>query len=302
MTLRVLVTGASGYAGGVVAACLRDHGMEVVTAGRAPSNDIRLDLSDPGGVARLALPHGLDACVHAAAMHEVACRADPQLAYVVNVAGTRALLDACGRAGIARHAYVSTFHVFGQPAGRLDEGAAVAPANDYGLTHWQAEQLYTLAAQSQGASVDILRPANLFGLPAQWPGFDRWTLAPFDFCRQAVDTGRIALHGQGLAMRNYLGADHFAQVLARRLAGPGAGVLHVAGADWRIRDLALLAASCAKESLGHDVPVAFGAAVESPAAEYQFASRHDIAQGGDARAAMAAFLSATLAHLKACKS
>ena len=302
MTMRVLVTGASGYAGGIVADRLREHGMEVVTAGRAPSNDIRLDLSDPGSVARLALPHGLDACVHAAAMHEVACRAAPPLAYVVNVAGTRALLDACGRAGIARHAYVSTFHVFGQPAGRLDEGAAVAPANDYGLTHWQAEQLYTLAAQSQGASVDILRPANLFGLPAQWSGFDRWTLAPFDFCRQAVDTGRIVLHGQGLAMRNYLSVDHFARVLARRLTGPGTGVLHVAGADWRIRDLALLAASCATELLGRDVPVAFGAAMESPQAEYQFASRHEDAESGDVHAAMAAFLLDTLAHLKESKS
>ncbi|KAG0942566.1 hypothetical protein G6F31_014851 [Rhizopus arrhizus] len=66
--------------------------MEVLTAGRAPTHDITLDLSDPAGVAALTLPHGLHACVHAAAMHEVACRANPALAYVVNVAGTRALL------------------------------------------------------------------------------------------------------------------------------------------------------------------------------------------------------------------
>jgi len=298
MTVRVLVTGASGYAGGVIADELRAHGMEVLTAGRAPSNDIKLDLSDPAGLAAMKLPQGLHACVHAAAMHEVACRATPSLAYVVNVAGTRALLDACGRAGISRHAYVSTFHVFGRPEGHLDEASAVAPLNDYGLTHWQAEQLYTLAAQTQGMSVDILRPANLFGLPAHWAGFDRWTLAPFDFCRQAVEHGRIALHGQGTALRNYLSAQHLARVLASRLAEPGAGVLHVAGAEWRIRDLANLAASCASASLGREVPVVFGTAMESAAPEYQFASRHDAAESGDARTAMAAFLFGTLAHLR----
>ncbi|MDH0685272.1 NAD-dependent epimerase/dehydratase family protein [Achromobacter animicus] len=302
MTFRVLVTGASGYAGGVLAQRLRAQGMEVVTAGRAPSNEVQLDLSDPASLARLALPKGLDACVHAAAMNEVACRAHPELAYVVNVAGTRALLDACERASIARHVYVSTFHVFGQPAGRLDEESAVVPGNDYGLTHWQAEQLYAMAARARGVSVDILRPANLYGRPAQWADFDRWTLAPFDFCRQAVNSGRIVLHGLGLAMRNYLSVEHLAYVSAGRLMGPGQGVLHVAGTDWQIRKLALLAASCATELLGRDVTVAFGDKLDNPAVAYQFASRHEAAEGGDAAAAMAEFLSATLSHLNLCTS
>ncbi|MBD9379756.1 SDR family oxidoreductase [Achromobacter sp. ACM02] len=297
MTSRVLVTGARGYAGGAVAACLRAHGVEVVTAGRAPSDDIRLDLSDPDAVAGLALPDGLDACIHAAAMHEVACRANPSLAYVVNVAGTRALLEACARAGIERHAYVSTFHVFGRPAALLDELAPAVPANDYGLTHRHAEELYALAAREQGMSVDILRPANLFGAPARWTGFDRWTLAPFDFCRQAVANGRIVLHGRGKARRNYLSVEHFAQVLARRLPGAGSGVLHVAGADWLIRDLAGLAASRAKRLLGRNIPVQFGSLEELPAPDYQFISRHEAAEGGDANDAMATFFDKTLAHL-----
>lgn len=299
MTKRVLVTGASGYAGGVIAARLRADGMEVLTAGRAASNDIRLDLADPRSVAAMMLPNGLDACVHAAALHEVACRNDPQASYVVNVAGTRALLEAGLRAGISRYAYVSTFHVFGRPAGRLNEFATVAPANDYGLTHWQSEQLFALAAQSLGASVDILRPANLFGTPADWTGFDRWTLAPFDFCRQALEKGRIALHGQGRAVRNYLSAAHLADVLARRLLGRGAGLAHVAGVDWQICELARLTASCATAVLGAEVPVEFGPAIEDPAPAYQFESCSEAPEGGDARAAMARFLTSTLAYLKA---
>lgn len=302
MSQRVLVTGASGYAGGAIAAGLRRAGMQVVTAGRAQAHDLTLDLADPRRVADLRLPDGIDACVHAAAMHEVGCRADPQAAYVVNVAGTRALLQACERAGIRRLLYVSTFHVHGRPAGLLDESVLAVPANDYGLTHLQAEQLFEWAARAWGASVDILRPANLYGAPASWQGFDRWTLAPFDFCRQAVASGRIVLHGQGLALRNYLNASHVADVAAARLQGAGQGLLHLAGADWRIRDLATLAAQQAREVLGHDVLVHLGDAPEAYAPTYQYLSRHLAPRQGDEPAAMAAFLHATLLHLKEHKA
>ena len=297
MTQCILVTGASGYAGGAVAARLRALGLCVVTGGRAADNDLKMDLSDPSSVAALTLPAGIDACVHAAAMHEVGCREAPQAAYVVNVAGTRALLQACERAGIRRLVYVSTFHVYGRPSGLLHEMAPAVPGNDYGLTHLQAEQLFEWTARALSASVDILRPSNLYGVPASWSGFDRWTLAPFDFCRQAVRTGKIVLHGQGTAVRNYVDVAHFADVVARRLSGEGRGLLHVAGADWRIRDLALLAAQQAGEALGRDVPVQWGDAQDASAPAYQFHSRHQQARGGDERGAMAAFLRATLAHL-----
>lgn len=297
MTQCILVTGASGYAGGAVAARLRALGMRVVTAGRAATNDLKMDLADPGSVAALSLPAGIDACVHAAAMHEVGCREAPHAAYVVNVAGTRALLQACERAGIRRLAYVSTFHVYGRPSGLLDEAAPAVPGNDYGLTHLQAEQLFEWAAHAMGASVDILRPANLYGVPASWSGFDRWTLAPFDFCRQAVRTGKIVLHGQGTAVRNYVDVAHFADVVAGRLQGAGLGLLHVAGADWRIRDLALLAAQQAGNAMGRDVPVQWGDAQDVAAPPYQFHSRHQPTRDGDEHGAMAAFLRATLAHL-----
>ncbi|WP_258128667.1 NAD-dependent epimerase/dehydratase family protein [Achromobacter anxifer] len=291
------MTGASGYAGGAIAARLRTLGVRVITAGRASTNDLKMDLTDPGSVAALPLPAGIDACVHAAAMHEVGCRADPQAAYVVNVAGTRAVLQACARAGIRRLAYVSTFHVYGRPAGSLDETTLAVPGNDYGLTHLQAEQLFEWAARASGASVDILRPSNLYGVPASWHGFARWTLAPFDFCRQAVQADKIVLHGQGTAMRNYLDVAQFADLVARRLQGAGVGLSHVAGTDWRIRDLAMLAAQQAGEVLRRDVPVLFGDALESAAPAYQFHSRHPQPRGGDAPASMAAFLRATLTHL-----
>jgi UDP-glucose 4-epimerase len=302
MSLRVLVTGASGYAGGVIAARLRALGMSVITAGRASSNDLHLDLADPRRVAALDLPAGIDACVHAGAMHEVACRADPQAAYVVNVAGTRALLQACERVGIRRLAYISTFHVYGRPEGELDESALPIPVNDYGLTHLQAEQLFELAAGSMGASVDILRPANLYGAPDSWDGFDRWTLAPFDFCRQAARDGRIVLHGQGRAVRNYLDVAHVAEVLAKRLQGPGSGLAHLAGEDWRIRDLAELAAAQASACLGKPVVVQTGEVQETLAPAYRYCSRTLVPREGDERTAMAAFLARTLAHLTECKA
>lgn len=298
MTQCVLVTGASGYAGGAIAARLREAGVRVITAGRARGNDLKLNLASPRNVAALELPVGIDACVHAGAMHEVGCREDPQEAYVVNVAGTRALLRACERAGIRRLTYVSTFHVYGRPMGLLDETTPAVPGNDYGLTHLLAEQLFEWAARTWGASVDIVRPSNLYGVPASWRSFDRWTLAPFDFCRQAVETGKIVLHGQGIAVRNYLDVAHFAGIVTNRLEGPGLGLLHVAGADWRIRSLAMLTAQQARTVLGRDVSVLWGGACETPAPPYQFQSCTLKARGSEEASMMAAFLRTTLAHLR----
>lgn len=299
MTLRILVTGASGYAGGAIAAALRAHGAEVITAGRRPDDGVALDLADPGAVAALRLPANVDACVHAAAMHEVQCRADPYAAYVVNVAGSRALAQACQRAGVGRLIYVSTFHVFGDPAGDLDELAAPRPVNDYGLTHLQAEEALAVAGRAGGPVLDVFRPANLYGEPADWGRFNRWTLAPFDFCRQAMQDGMIRLHARGAAVRNYCSVTNLAaHVCARLASGQSLPLTHLAGTDWRIADLADLAAECAASVLNRPVAVRYGAADETPAPAIRFMSRHAANREPGNHSAMAGFLRATLIALK----
>lgn len=269
----VLVTGASGYAGGAIAAWLRRVGYRVVTAGRRAGDDIRIDLSRPGEVTATHLPADIDTCVHVAAAHEGICASDPALAESINVAGTAALLRAAEAAGIERLVYVSTFHVFGVPAGRVAERRAPTPRNAYGQTHWMAEQLFRAYAARRGGYVHILRPANLFGVPADWQTFNRWSLAPFDFARQAVRDGRIRLRSDGRQIRSYVSLDHLSRAVAAAIAGELPETTHVAGGHLRIGELAALCAEVAKNVAGEPVPLELGPpSADEP--DYQFCSEY----------------------------
>lgn len=263
----VLLTGASGYLGGAIRHGLRAAGIRVMTAGRRADDDIAFDLLRPDSLP--ALPAGIDACIHAAAANEVLCRQDPLAAYTANVTATRALAGRLRDAGAGHVIYLSTFHVFGRPAGRLDEAAAPVPANDYGLTHLLAEQLLL----AQPFTTHILRPANLFGTPADWATFDRWSLAPFDFTRQAMREGALRLLSDGSPVRCYVSLDTLVAAVMAALRGELPCLTHVSGQPWRIDALAGLCARVAGAAGGREVPVALGTQRAQEAA-YTFGSRH----------------------------
>jgi len=265
----VLLTGASGYAGGAIRDGLRAAGMTVLTAGRRADDDVSFDLLHPEGLP--ALPAGIDACIHAAAANEVLCRQEPLAAYTANVTATRALAGRLRDAGVRHVLYLSTFHVFGRPAGRLDETAVPEPANDYGLTHLLAEQL--LMAHGADFRTTILRPANLFGTPAVWATFSRWTLAPFDFTRQAVGEGALRLLSDGSPVRCYVSLERLLAAVVQGLRGELPAVTHVSGQPWRMDAVASLCARVAGEVCGRDVPVSLGTH-RPQEAPYTFGSSH----------------------------
>lgn len=282
----VLLTGASGYAGGAIRDVLRQAGMTVLTAGRRADDDLPFDLLRPDRLP--ALPAGIDACVHAAAANEVLCRQDPLAAFTANVTATRALAGRLRDAQVGHVVYLSTFHVFGRPAGRLDETAEPVPANDYGLTHLLAEHLL----RAQPFRTTIIRPANLFGTPADWSTFNRWTLAPFDFMQQALRDRAVRLLSDGSPVRCYVSLERLAAAVVQGLQGHLPPVTHVSGQPWRMDALARLCAGVAAQASGRDVPVSLGTHRPAEAA-YTFGSGHwadeTDAEGEGERSRMATF-------------
>jgi UDP-glucose 4-epimerase len=293
----VLLTGASGYLGAAIAQSLRQQGWLVRTAGRRDGDDVRFDLLEPQGLAARELPPALDACIHVAAAHEVACREDPQTATVANVDATGALLEAAARAGITRFVYLSTFHVFGRPEGEIDETTLPSPRDDYGRTHWQAEERVREWADRAPRSAIVLRPANVFGLPADWSTFARWTLAPFDFMRQALRTGRIELRSDGSATRAYVPLATVCQAAAAACRGALPPLVHLGGRAWRMDELARLAAAAAEEVSGRPVTVHLGRET-SREPPHRFTSRHRPVDEDDAGQDMRRFLRALGHHLR----
>jgi dihydroflavonol-4-reductase len=131
--LRVYVTGATGFVGSHVARELREQGADV--------RDERVDLLDASGLERAVA--GCEAVVHVAALYSY--DADPRRVELVNVEGTRTLLDACARQGVRRVVHTSTAGTCGPVAGRQATEEDTPPvwelAVAYKRTKLEAERL-----------------------------------------------------------------------------------------------------------------------------------------------------------------
>jgi nucleoside-diphosphate-sugar epimerase len=213
VTAKVLITGASGFVGGRVAA----------TAQRQPDVRVRLlsrhaphgpeyvhgDLCAPPSLRGVCAD--TDVLVHCATQ----VGGDPETVQAVNDHGTRALVEEAVRAGVRRIVYVSTAAVHGRgPFRGVRPGEApVAPASPTSRSRAAAER-YVLDAGGL-----VLRPHLVYGEGDRWviPGLV-WLMEELS----ATLTGCEAL--QSMIDVDTLGR---AVVAAALSPVPGGGVHHV---------------------------------------------------------------------------
>lgn len=165
-----LLTGASGFIGGHLAARLVRDGYQVRCLVRPTSDTAKLaglgvelvhgDLTDPASLARAV--EGCRYVVHSGAM--VSDWALPHEIESVNVAGTRSLLAASAQAAVQRFVHISSTDVYGHP-GTAEVGETHGPvrfANWYAQTKRGAEDEVRRAG-AEGLETVILRPATVYG-------------------------------------------------------------------------------------------------------------------------------------------
>lgn len=166
----VLVTGGGGFLGGAVVRQLAARGDRVrsYSRGRYPELDaqgvehVRGDLSDTGRLAEAV--RGCDLVIHAAAKAGVWGR--PEDFFRTNRDGTRNVIDACRRAGVARLVYTSSPSVVfdGTDMAGVDESVPLARTfhAPYPASKAQAEQAVREAART-GLRTVCLRPHLVWG-------------------------------------------------------------------------------------------------------------------------------------------
>ena len=172
--MRVLVTGATGFVGGQVAAALVRRGDRVRVLRRETSKTIALDGLDVEHIygdilerdAVDAAVRGCDVVFHIAAISSY-WRARREEVYRVNVQGTRMVLDACLAAGVPRVVYTSSVAALGVPRnGRLaDETQSLSRAEErwaYAHSKHLAER-EVRDAVAHGLSAVIVNPAVVIG-------------------------------------------------------------------------------------------------------------------------------------------
>ena len=172
--MRVLLTGATGFIGGVIARQLRDRGDDVVAYVRNPAKAAALrgmgcDIVEGSLVDDAALQAamaGVDGVIHAAGMYEVGIQPETQDAmYEANVTATQQVLDAAVAAGAGRVVYLSTLGAAGNTRGAIaDEGFEHEPG--YVSYYDETKHLAHVAAEqriAQGAPVVIVQPGGVYG-------------------------------------------------------------------------------------------------------------------------------------------
>jgi len=167
--VRVLLTGSTGYLGGVLAEELAARGAEVVCAGRR-GEGVPLDLAEPGSGARAVADVLPDRVLHCAAMAQAGtCAREPDAAMVHNGESTRALAEAAP----GRLVFVSTDLVFGGDDAPYGPQAVPDPRLAYGRSKVAGEEaarraggcvvriplLFGAGGAGKGGSSDVVRQA-----------------------------------------------------------------------------------------------------------------------------------------------
>lgn len=236
--MTILVTGGAGYIGSHTVRLLREQGRDVVVLDslelghRAAVLDAPLvvgDIADRELVGRVVAEHGVDAVVHFAAYKAAGESMEkPERYFANNVAGTNALLDALGRAGVRRIVFSSSCAVYGTPTQLpVGEDHPLGPESPYGESKRMVEQMLAWYDACHALRSVSLRYFNAAGASADGRIGEDWTvtlnLVPLVMKAALGLAPALTVFGtdydtpDGTAIRDYVHVDDLADAHVRAL-------------------------------------------------------------------------------------
>ena len=160
--MKLLITGASGLYGSKLAQMALSKNYEVYSSDiqslSVYGNFVKLDISGKEQVDEAFKTIKPDVVVHAATLTDVdKCELNKELAWKVNVEGTKNIVEAAKTAG-SFLIYISTDYVFGGETGNYKETDTPNPINYYGVTKLKAEEIVKTQKE-----YFIARPSVIYG-------------------------------------------------------------------------------------------------------------------------------------------
>jgi nucleoside-diphosphate-sugar epimerase len=253
--MRILVTGGGGYIGAVLTGMLVEKGYEVRVLDRFYWGDQPLDRWSKqievvrGDVRSIDddLLNGVDAVAHLAGLsNDPTAEYNPAANWEMNMVATRSIAEACKRAGIQRLTFGSSCSIYdGLPTGPVyDETTDVNPRGAYATTKHAAEQAL-LELTDDAFQPTILRQGTVYGLSPRM----RFDLVVNTFVKDALQKGRLSLHGGGWMWRPLVDVTDVARAHVHCLEAPieqvGGETFNVLHDNYQIRELAMLVAGSA---------------------------------------------------------
>jgi nucleoside-diphosphate-sugar epimerase len=223
--MRVLVTGASGFIGGVLCEELLKRGHEVIALVRRPGSEPKgtralvIDLSDGARLAQTLEQERPECVIHLAA--EIASQRSERKLREVNVEGTKRLLDAClavagpDPAAGPRVVFCSTVVTGDARGALLTEEEPLPVETPYGRSKQEGERLLAQA----GLPGVVIRPSHVYG-PGGWYAND--------LVAQLRKPGRFAVIGSGENLWDVVHVSDVAEALILAAgSAPAGSVYHV---------------------------------------------------------------------------
>ncbi len=171
--MSILITGGTGFIGSRLALRCLERGRDVKVLGKKnnPAEEENLKIIEEYG-AQVILANiyekkevmnaleGVEVVYHlAAAQHEM--NIPDQRFWMVNVDGTRSMLEASIKVGVKRFVHGSTIGVYGILDGKINEDSPCNPDNIYGITKLEGEKL--ALSYSDRVAVVVIRIPETYG-------------------------------------------------------------------------------------------------------------------------------------------
>lgn len=218
---RLLITGASGLLGSKIVE-LTGENYEVIPLHNTKPlhlNSLKLDITNRKEVFSLFRKTKPEVAIHTAAETNVdRCETQKELAWKINVDGTRNVAEACSEAN-AKMVYISTDYVFDGEKGLYVEEDAPNPINHYGVTKLEGEKQVKKLCKNYV----ILRTSVLYGWHSWKQNFVTWVI---NSLKQKKEISIVEDHFNTPTL-----ADNLAEITIEAIQKNLQGLYHASGSQ-----------------------------------------------------------------------